>query len=108
MGFFFQDPAPTAIHTLSLHDALPIYSCRRRGDAELPRWFREAGADGRSAGAVDPPRQVRRGGELPADGLLRPGAAADLAAQGTGNRLPVAVECERAARVRGPAPDGGL
>src|SRR5690554_7911761 len=24
--FFFHDPAPTEIYTLSLHDALPIYS----------------------------------------------------------------------------------
>src|SRR2546430_4320899 len=32
--FFFNDPAPTEISTLSLHDALPIYllgvQCRRR------------------------------------------------------------------------------
>src|SRR5205085_12250061 len=25
--FFFNDPTPTYIYTLSLHDALPIYSC---------------------------------------------------------------------------------
>src|SRR5699024_12292576 len=25
--FFFNDPAPTAIYTLSLHDALPISGC---------------------------------------------------------------------------------
>src|SRR5690606_41967678 len=25
--FFFNDPAPTEIYTLSLHDALPIYPC---------------------------------------------------------------------------------
>src|ERR1041385_9407900 len=30
--FFFNDPAPTEIYTLSLHDALPI-SCRGRGAA---------------------------------------------------------------------------
>src|SRR5438445_9110766 len=32
MPFLFSDPAPTEIYTLSLHDALPIYSmrsCRR-------------------------------------------------------------------------------
>src|SRR5436305_4020907 len=29
--FFFTDPAPTEIYTLSLHDALPIY-CSRFGD----------------------------------------------------------------------------
>src|SRR6266487_5941713 len=26
--FFFNDPAPTEIYTLSLHDALPISACR--------------------------------------------------------------------------------
>src|SRR5207253_9331928 len=26
--FFFTYPAPTVIYTLSLHDALPIFSCR--------------------------------------------------------------------------------
>src|SRR5204862_6712006 len=31
--FFFNDPAPTEIYTLSLHDALPIYSLPRP-DAE--------------------------------------------------------------------------
>src|SRR5437868_15340429 len=28
--FFFTDPAPTVIYTLSLHDALPICGLRRR------------------------------------------------------------------------------
>src|SRR5205823_14069771 len=28
--FFFNDPAPTEIYTLSLHDALPICRARRR------------------------------------------------------------------------------
>src|SRR5258708_23303617 len=28
--FFFNDTATTEIYTLSLHDALPIYLCRRR------------------------------------------------------------------------------
>ena len=28
--FFFNDPATTEIYTLSLHDALPIYTCRFR------------------------------------------------------------------------------
>src|SRR5690349_22691448 len=28
--FFFNDPAPTEIYTLSLHDALPIYSHRKK------------------------------------------------------------------------------
>src|SRR3989442_10114383 len=29
--FFFNDTATTEIYTLSLHDALPISRCRRRG-----------------------------------------------------------------------------
>src|SRR5688500_20153436 len=40
--FFFNDPAPTDIYTLSLHDALPISRCpaRRSGRAPAPspRW----------------------------------------------------------------------
>src|SRR5207249_9995745 len=34
--FFFHDPAPTEIYTLSLHDALPICSSapRRRGSSQ--------------------------------------------------------------------------
>src|SRR5450432_4640824 len=32
--FFFNDPAPTEIYTLSLHDALPIYKGER--DAGYP------------------------------------------------------------------------
>src|SRR6266496_6369239 len=31
--FFFNDPAPTEIYTLSLHDALPIYACRNSAQA---------------------------------------------------------------------------
>src|SRR5689334_24781258 len=31
--FFFNDPAPTEIYTLSLHDALPIY---KEADATAP------------------------------------------------------------------------
>src|SRR2546422_7285565 len=34
--FFFNDTATTEIYTLSLHDALPIYSCR-----EHPGQFRK-------------------------------------------------------------------
>src|SRR5205823_14139190 len=39
--FFFNDPAPTEIYTLSLHDALPILG-RREGDVqpvEVPQWL---------------------------------------------------------------------
>src|SRR5437870_11348682 len=31
--FFFNHPAPPEIHTLSLHDALPIYCTMREGSA---------------------------------------------------------------------------
>src|SRR3712207_8805262 len=43
MYFFFKDPAPTEIYTLSLHDALPICQLRlvarqvRRDPAHRPR-----------------------------------------------------------------------
>src|SRR5207302_5395247 len=37
--FFFNDPAPTEIYTLSLHDALPISAAQRQ--AELKRRRRE-------------------------------------------------------------------
>src|SRR5207253_11038918 len=33
--FFFNDPAPTEIYTLSLHDALPIYGERDENGAHL-------------------------------------------------------------------------
>src|SRR5947209_12830138 len=33
--FFFNEPAPTEIYTLSLHDALPIYDGRGVGAARL-------------------------------------------------------------------------
>src|SRR5438552_18993648 len=33
--FFFNDPAPPEIYTLSLHDALPIYTWQRRGLATM-------------------------------------------------------------------------
>src|SRR3989449_5879216 len=32
--FFFNDPAPPEIYTLSLHDALPIWEARISGDGE--------------------------------------------------------------------------
>src|SRR3982750_3481034 len=47
-AFFFNDTAPTEIYTLSLHDALPIYSGRRRG--------------GRSRAAASCGRRPRTGG----------------------------------------------
>src|SRR5438552_16062196 len=35
--FFFTDTAPTEIYTLSLHDALPICACGRRGRRSCAR-----------------------------------------------------------------------
>src|SRR6266849_9293970 len=35
--FFFNDTATTEIYTLSLHDALPIWACPRRGRSRRPR-----------------------------------------------------------------------
>src|SRR5690242_21479868 len=35
--FFFNAPATTEIYTLSLHDALPIWSCPRHGPPSTPR-----------------------------------------------------------------------
>src|SRR5947207_4767311 len=35
--FFFNDPSPTEIYTLSLHDALPIWRSRRRAVARTRR-----------------------------------------------------------------------
>src|SRR5438270_1566669 len=36
MLFFFNDPAPTEIYTLSLHDALPIWTQHIGGPADQP------------------------------------------------------------------------
>src|SRR5687768_18253217 len=47
--FFFIDPAPTEIYTLSLHDALPICACRgdRRATDQLAARHRIARLDAR-------------------------------------------------------------
>src|ERR1039457_4146756 len=36
--FFFNDPATPEFYPLPLHDAFPIYLCRRYGRAECARW----------------------------------------------------------------------
>src|SRR5438477_10308015 len=46
--FFFNDPATTEIYTLSLHDALPIFSVAVRGGGDL--LARETGKDGPAGG----------------------------------------------------------
>src|SRR5260370_18621597 len=58
--FFFNDTATTEIYTLSLHDALPIYS-RARGDQ--PRAVHGAGLGPRRPlrGARDQPQRAARG-----------------------------------------------
>src|SRR5437899_7409348 len=49
--FFFHDPPPTDIYTLSLHDALPIYHADQRA-CELHRGEPTTGRrDGRSMGS---------------------------------------------------------
>src|SRR5439155_22225083 len=62
--FFFHDPAPTEIYTLSLHDALPI--CVVRADQEL---------FGRGGG-LDPAHllglKLERSSQLLAERLRRP------------------------------------
>src|SRR2546422_8047461 len=49
--FFFNDTATTEIYTLSLHDALPIYRCRRRVGpiGNGPRFPAERGAQDRKS-----------------------------------------------------------
>src|SRR2546422_6895830 len=46
MFFFFNDPATTEIYTLSLHDALPIWTISARGPPAAHR-FHRAGRQGR-------------------------------------------------------------
>src|SRR5438034_10047555 len=50
--FFFNDTATTEIYTLSLHDALPIYSLELRGD--------DASGLGRKRDPAEPARAVSR------------------------------------------------
>src|SRR3712207_3683862 len=53
--FFFNDTATTEIYTLSLHDALPIWTTARRDGGEWVidghKWF-SSGADGAAFGVV--------------------------------------------------------
>src|SRR5206468_11264529 len=56
--FFFNDPAPTAIYTLSLHDALPIYARRQAA------FYQPAGASRRGRGVTaDAPGSASRRSE---------------------------------------------
>src|SRR5688500_19920275 len=43
--FFFYVPATPQIYSLSLHDALPIYSYARRREQRLHGWHARSGSD---------------------------------------------------------------
>src|SRR5947208_9980802 len=47
--FFFNDTATTEIYTLSLHDALPIFSARRFSSCGVARIIRMAGTSSHAA-----------------------------------------------------------
>src|ERR1035441_4155516 len=68
--FFFNDAATTEIYTLSLHDALPICSCRCRFRSESRLRIRSWLADRRSGCPVSWPAVV---GERPGGGRERGG-----------------------------------
>src|SRR5256885_4794877 len=61
MFFFFNDPAPTEIYPLSLHDALPIYPHPRPtrstslGPRAPPNWRRLLGPPPRASRRWPPP-----------------------------------------------------
>src|SRR5207248_11427425 len=68
--FTSTPPTPTATHTLSLHDALPIsrgWSHSRHSPAR-PQQVGQAVADQRQAQAHDDHGQARDGGQLPVGG----------------------------------------
>src|SRR5438876_7642217 len=65
LSFFFSDPAPTQIYTLSLHDALPISESAPRS---LLR--RDCLAEYRNRAAL--PAQPRRAARRPRRGIARP------------------------------------
>src|SRR5205814_8815918 len=55
-AFVFNLPAPTDLHTLSLHDALPIWSSASTASAGTSRRSRNAGKRSRSVSARSAPR----------------------------------------------------
>src|SRR3712207_6946678 len=61
MFFFFNDTATTEIYTLSLHDALPIWSGGQRGLGGEQRLDRAGAAEVPALAEVDAQRQERRG-----------------------------------------------
>src|SRR5438552_19075658 len=82
--FFFNDPAPTKIYTLSLHDALPISlsqhldhpygAVRRHGRADSRRRLLLGAVDGRGVPGLAP----RRADLLVLRQVLRRGADGGL------------------------------
>src|SRR5438105_6130814 len=54
-SFFFNDPSTTEIYTLSLHDALPIFTKLRRGKLEMKRKYVLPGAAVAVATALSAP-----------------------------------------------------
>src|SRR5690242_21392641 len=60
-SFFFNDTPSTAIYTLSLHDALPISTCRRRRRAGRAREGKNGSDDARRWTSATPLGKRRRG-----------------------------------------------
>src|SRR3712207_8734543 len=73
MIFFFNDTATTEIYTLSLHDALPIFSSPRNHPSRGRAWY-----DERSP--------VRRTEVLPEPSLSTPSVSADEIASSVADR----------------------
>src|SRR5207253_9228529 len=54
--FFFHDTAPTETYTLSLHDALPIFTT----SPAITRWWNPASSDSITTTAVSAPAKIGR------------------------------------------------
>src|SRR3546814_17475836 len=88
--FFFNDTATTEIytylHTLSLHDALPISASPAGGCARLPRRAGTAPVRARSRRARTARTPPRAGGGRPGSPAPAPASAAARGGRGTGCR----------------------
>src|SRR5438132_1890607 len=64
--FFFADTATTEIYTLSLHDALPIWTKIRRTRIEEDQWIARVRVGGsyRQGGVTEPPTLDRKSTRL--------------------------------------------
>src|SRR3712207_9439266 len=58
--FFFNDTATTEIYTLSLHDALPIYSSASTTPSRSTRWPCSCSTRRPRSSSLEPPRASRR------------------------------------------------